>query len=51
MNFLNEKIIKFIIDYLKDKANVIRKESVKIIGQCIDQHGQLSVGKLGPTVV
>lgn len=45
VNFLNEKIIKFIIDYLKDKANVIRKESVKIIGQCIDQHGQLWVEK------
>ena len=25
LNFLSEKIVKSIIDYMKDKANVIRK--------------------------
>jgi serine/threonine-protein phosphatase 2A regulatory subunit A len=38
--FLNEKIIKFIIDYFKDRANSVRKEGVKLVLKVIEQHGQ-----------
>lgn len=39
-NFLNEKITKIIIDYLKDRASAVRKEGVRLIISIIDQHGQ-----------
>jgi hypothetical protein len=39
-NFLNEKNTKIVIDYLKDRANAVRKDGVKLIIQIIDQHGQ-----------
>lgn len=40
VSFLNEKIIKIIIDYLKDRANAVRKEGVRLILDIIAQHGQ-----------
>jgi len=43
--FINEKILKFIIDYLKDRASAVRKESVKLIIKIIEQHGQTWVEK------
>ena len=39
-SFMNEKIVKIILDYLKDRANSIRKEGVKLIIEVIDIHGQ-----------
>jgi HEAT repeat protein len=38
--FINEKILKFIVDYLKDRASAVRKESVKLIVKIIELHGQ-----------
>jgi serine/threonine-protein phosphatase 2A regulatory subunit A len=40
ISFLNEKIIKFVTEYLKDRANAVRKEGVRLIIKIIDQHGQ-----------
>ena len=30
-NFLNEKIMKIVTEYLKDRANAVRKEGVRLI--------------------
>lgn len=43
ITFLSEKIIKFVVDYLKDRANAVRKEGVKLIMKLIEQHGQIWV--------
>lgn len=40
VSFLNEKVIKTITDYLKDRANSVRKEAVQLILEIIGQHGQ-----------
>ena len=37
--FLNDKIIKIITDYIKDRANAVRKEATKLIILIIDCHG------------
>jgi len=31
---------KMIVDFLKDRANSVRKEVTKLIAELIDQHGQ-----------
>lgn len=38
--FLSEKIAKSVLDYLKDRANAVRKEGVRLILKIIEQHGQ-----------
>lgn len=38
--FMSEKIVKFVLDYLKDRANAVRKEGVRLIVRIIEQHGQ-----------
>jgi hypothetical protein len=43
--FINEKVTKFVVDYLKDRANAVRKEGVRLIVKIIEQHGQPWVEK------
>jgi HEAT repeat protein len=45
ITFLSEKVVKFVVDYLKDRANAVRKEGVKLIVRLIEQHGQPWVEK------
>jgi hypothetical protein len=37
---MSQKLNKIIVDFMKDRANSIRKEGTKLVADLIDQHGQ-----------
>jgi hypothetical protein len=38
-------VVKFVVEYLKDRANAVRKEGVLLIVKLVEQHGQAWVEK------